>query len=285
MHRQLDDLIPTLLISLADVCRRQGIHRGVTMSQSRKEVSPRLKARIAGFLYIIIIAGALFIPFAVAPSGLMLGDAALPTVAKILAARQLYILSGVAQLIVAACDVGVALLLHELLKPVSKRLSFLAAFFRLVFAAIVIANLFNHFAPLVLLTGSVHLGAFNPDQLDALAQMFIRLRTTGLDIALVFFGIHCALVGFLLLRSTFFPRILGLLMMIGGAGYMANILACIIPYAVAARLFPYIMLPAGVAEILLTTWLIIVGVNVAKWRAAARTVERSNGFASAPDSK
>jgi hypothetical protein len=73
-------------------------------------------------------------------------------------------------------------------------------------------------------------------------------------------------------RSTFFPRVLGLALAIGGLGYIANITAIAIPPATAAHLFPYIMLPAGIAEILLTLWLIVVGVNVPKWRAQASMV-------------
>ncbi len=224
-------------------------------------------ARIAGLLYLAIIVGALFIPFATVPSGMMRGDAALPTVAHILAARQLYALAGIAQAILGACDIAVALILYELLKPVGRSLALLAAFFRLVFVAIANANLLNHFAPLLLLSGD--LGAFTPEQLQALAGMFLRLRTIGLDIALVFFGFHCVILGYLLFRSTFFPRVLGLLMAVGGVGYIANIFATVLPLDVAARLFPYVMLPAGVAELGLSLWLIVVAVNAAKWRSRA----------------
>ena len=224
-------------------------------------------ARIAGLLYLAIIVGALFIPFATVPSGMMRGDAALPTVAHILAARQLYALAGIAQAILGACDIAVALILYELLKPVGRSLALLAAFFRLVFVAIANANLLNHFAPLLLLSGD--LGAFTPEQLQALAGMFLRLRTIGLDIALVFFGFHCVILGYLLFRSTFFPRVLGLLMAVGGVGYIANIFASVIPLDIASRLFPYVMLPAGVAELGLSLWLIVVGVNAAKWRSRA----------------
>lgn len=239
------------------------------MMEPIEEASPRFKARTAGLLYLFIIVGALFLPFAVTPSGMMSGDAALPTAAKILASKPLYALGGAAQLIVLACDVGVALIFYELLKPVSRGLALLAAFFRLVFVAIASANVLNHFAPLLLLSGSASLGAFTSDQLHSLALVFIRLRTVGFDIALVFFGFHCVVVGYLLLRSTFFPRILGLLLAIGGVGYMVNILATVIPPSLGARLFPYIMLPGGVAEVLLTLWLIIVGVNVRKWHEKA----------------
>ena len=237
------------------------------MTERTKDYSPRTMARIAGFLYLLIIIGALFIPFATVPSGMMRGDAALPTVAHILAAKQLYILAGIGQAILGACDIAVALILYQLLKPVGRSLALLAAFFRLVFVAIANANLLNHFAPLLLLSGD--LGAFTPEQLQALAGMFLRLRTIGLDIALVFFGFHCVILGYLLFRSTFFPRVLGLLMAVGGVGYIANIFATVLPLDVAARLFPYVMLPAGVAELGLSLWLVVVGVNAAKWRSRA----------------
>ncbi len=135
--------------------------------------------------------------------------------------------------------------------------------------AIANANVLNHFVPLLLLSGASYLAAFTPEQLQALAGMFLRLRTIGLDIALVFFGFHCVILGYLLFRSTFFPRILGLLMAIGGVGYIANIFASVLPFDVAARLFPYVMLPAGVAELGLSLWLVVVGVNAAKWRSRA----------------
>lgn len=233
------------------------------------ESSPRLQARVAGYLYLLIIIGGLFAPFSLAPSGMMLGDAALPTTARILASKPLYVLGGAAQLIVYTCDIGVALIFYELLKPVSRNVALLATFFRLVFVAIASANMFNHFAPLIFLSGAAYLSAFKPDQLQALALVFIRLRTFGFDIALLFFGFHCFLVGYLIFRSTFFPRILGIGLAIGGIGYVTNILANAIPHAVGARLFPYIMLPAGVAEISLTLWLIIVGVNVPRWKMQA----------------
>jgi hypothetical protein len=115
---------------------------------------------------LLIIVGGLFAPFAVAPSGMMLGDASLPAPAKIMASRSLYALGGASQLMVYACDVGVALLFYELLKPVDRSVALLAAFFRLIFVAVASANIINHFAPLVLLSGADYLGAFNPGQLQ-----------------------------------------------------------------------------------------------------------------------
>src|SRR5438132_13954177 len=95
------------------------------MTEGTVETSPRLKARIAGVLYVIIIVLAVFAPFPVAPSGLMRGDVA-ATAVKILASKSLYSLGGAAELIVYACDIGVALIFYELLKPVSRSLGLLA---------------------------------------------------------------------------------------------------------------------------------------------------------------
>jgi hypothetical protein len=121
------------------------------------------------------------------------------------------------------------------------------------------------------LSGAGFLSAFTPDQLRALALAFIGLRTFGFDIALVFFGFHCILVGYLIFRSTFLPRVLGIALAIGGLGYLANILTTAIPLPIRVHLFPYIMLPAGVAEIVLTLWLIVAGVNVVRWKEQANT--------------
>ena len=208
------------------------------MAKQRTDRFPRFQARIGGFLYLVVIVGALFIPFAVAPTGMMRGDAALPSVAKILASKQLYILSGAAQLMLGACDIGVALIFYELLRPVSRSLSLLAAIFRLVFVAIANANVINHFAPLLLLSQPNYLSAFKPDQLQALAMMFVRLRTFGFDVALVFFGFHCIVVGYLLIRSTFLPHLLGFLLAIGGIGYLANIFANMLSSPIRDQLFP-----------------------------------------------
>jgi hypothetical protein len=123
----------------------------------------------------------------------------------------------------------------------------------------------NHFAPLIFLSGADYLHSFAPDQLRSLALSFLRLRTFGFDITLVFFGLHWLVAGYLIFKSTFLPRVLGVALAIGGTGYLANIGATAISPAIALHLFPYIMLPAGLAEISLTLWLIIVGVNVPRW--------------------
>lgn len=196
---------------------------------------------------------------------MMLGELALPTTTKIVASKYMYVLGGVSQLIVYACDIGAAVVFYELFKVVGKRVALLATFFRLAFVAVASANLVNHFAPLIFLGDSGFLSVFTAGQLQALAMAFIRLRTFGFDIALVFFGFHCILIGYLIFKSNFLPRILGVGLAIGGMGYLANIAAIAGPPVVPFPVFPYIMLPAGLAEVCLTLWLIIAGVNIARW--------------------
>ncbi|MBL8293043.1 MAG: DUF4386 domain-containing protein [Bryobacterales bacterium] len=219
-------------------------------------------------MYVFVILGAVFAPFPVVPSGLMQGDAA-TTAARIAASKTLYALGGAAELMVYASDVALALVFYDLLKPVSRSMSLLAAFFRLVYAAIAGANVANHFAPLLLMTDSGYATAFSHDQIQALVLAFVRLHTYGFDIALVFFGFHCIAAGYLILKSGFFPRILGVLMALGGSGYIINISASVVPSPIAAVLFPYVLIPAGIAEVSLAFWLLAIGVDVQRWNERA----------------
>jgi hypothetical protein len=139
--------------------------------------SPRLKARIVGLLYLII--------FIAAPRG-----AATATPPKMI--------------ITLACDTSVALILYELLKPVSRSLSLLAALFRLIFVAVMGVNSLSYFGA-VACVGRAHSAA----GFDA-----------GYGIAMVPFGLHCLLIGYLIFESIFLPRILGVLMALAGLGYL-----------------------------------------------------------------
>ena len=231
------------------------------MAHAQREAPVKALARVAGFFYLLIIAGAIFAPFAAAPSGMMATPLA-PE--RILAAREMYVIGGVIQLVLGVCDLVIAAVFFVLFRPVSGAIALAATVLKVTFVAIVNANVLNHFAPLFILGDHT---AFDYDQRMSLALLFLRLRTMGLDISFVFFGFACLGYGYLILRSTFLPRIIGVLLAIGGLGYVANIAAAFLPPAIAHLAFPYVMLPAGFAEISLALWLTIVGVNAAKWKA------------------
>ena len=231
------------------------------------EASPRFKARTAGALYLIAILAASFADFFVRGRVVIGGDAA-ATAANILA-QPLYRLGAAAVLVYLSCDTGVALIFYELFKPVSRSLSLLATFFRLIEVAILGGNLLNHFAPLVLLKGAPFLTVFKPDQLQALALVSLNLYAQVFFVAMVFFGFHCFLIGYLICRSAFLLRVLGVLMAITGLGYLTHNFALFLSPALAARLFPYLMALGLPGELSLTLWLLVLGINTQQWKEQA----------------
>jgi hypothetical protein len=113
------------------------------------------------------------------------------------------------------------------------------------------------------------LAAFTPEQLQGLSYLALRLHGEAYDVALFFFGVHCVLIGWLVARARFLPRIFGWLLAIAGLCYVFNTLAGALAPEFARTLFPWILLPALPAEGGLTLWLLIRGVNAAKWREQA----------------
>ncbi len=228
------------------------------------EASPRFKARMAGVFQLLeaITAGS---PGVFILGRLVVDGNAAATAANILGHERLYWLGFVSLLIGAACHIVWALLMYELLKPVNRSVSLLAAFVILVCCAIqAITNLF-YLAPLLILQGGSSLGAFTPEQLQSLALMFLKLNQYAFNINLVFFGLWCVLTGYLIFRSTFLPRILGVLLAIDGLGWVMYLYP-----PLAYHLFmPYIAVATALGEIPLELWLIVMGVNAQRWKAQA----------------
>jgi hypothetical protein len=232
------------------------------------DTSPRLEARIAGLLYLLNIAAGAFIYGFVRTSMIAPGDAS-TTAVNILKHELVYRLGFVAGLIPVLCNVPLALIFYDLFKVVNKSISALVAFFTLVATAIEAVNLLNYFIPLILLNDSNYVSAFKAQQLQAFAYMSLVLHAIGFNLALVFFAFYDLLIGYLIFKSTFLPRIVGVLMVIGGLCYLANSFATFLSPGFAAHLVPYIQLPSGVAELSLCLWLLIAGVNVPSWKQAA----------------
>jgi len=236
------------------------------------QASPRFKARMAGGLWLMVIATGTFAFLAGAT--LIVRNDAVATATNILAAERFYRLGFVADLIAGACYMGVTVLLYDLLKPVSRSVSLLAAFFGLGGIAIGAATSLVRLAPLVLLRSDQYLSTFTPNQLQTMALAALRLYEQAFLIAMVFFGLQCVLVGCLIVRSTFLPRILGVLLALGGLSYVISSLANFLAPAFGARLAPFIVPAAILGEGSLTLWLLLVGVNAQRWneQASAATI-------------
>lgn len=232
------------------------------------EASPRVRARVAGVLYVITMAAGIFAEGFARSMLVVPGDAA-ATATNILASQPLYRFGLAADIVMLASYVAVTLLFYDLFKPVNKHLSLLAAFFSLLGVAVLALSCLNHLVPLAILGGEHYLAAFETDQLQAMAYTSIKLHTKGYNISVVFFGFYFLLIGYLIFRSTFLPRILGALLAIGGLCYLTNSFANLFSPPLANYLFPHILVPGLVAEVFLGLWLLVIGLNAPKWEQQA----------------
>ena len=226
--------------------------------------SPQRIAKIAGFLYLIIIISGIFAEFFVRSSLIVTGDA-MATAGNIFASEGLFRAGIASDLIMIMCDVALALLFYVLFKPVSHALSLLAAFFRLVQAAILSVNLLNLFFVLQLLSGADYLSAFSAEQLHAQLLLFLNAHRTGYAIGLVFFGVQCFVLGYLIIKSGYVPRILGFLLIAASFGYLADSFASFLlaNYTDYEEIFMLVVfIPAFIAELSLCLWLIVKGVSI-----------------------
>jgi len=230
-----------------------------------RSISPVLKARVAGVFYLLIFATAPFHEIFVR-GRLIDYQSAAATAANIMTHESLYRLGLAVSIVTLTCDVIVALILLELLAPVSHSLSVWAAAFRLTFVAIMAANALNYFAPLVVLGKASYLTAFNAAQLQALALASQRMYNAGFNVADVFFGVHVLLLGYLIFRSGFLPRGLGGLLVLGGVCYLTVSFANLL---VPENGLGAMLLLGAVGELALMFWLLIKGVNEARWSSLA----------------
>jgi hypothetical protein len=117
------------------------------------------------------------------------------------------------------------------------------------------------------LADAAYLNAFQPDQRHALALLALKLHGDGYAICLVFFGFACLALGYLIFRSRYLPRSIGALMAIAGACYLFNSFVRFVAPAVASGIFQAVFVPIFVAELSLALWLVVKGVDAAKWEA------------------
>jgi hypothetical protein len=241
------------------------LRKGDDMTGHTPESSPQTYARIGGILYLFIIVAAFFGEIYVRGGLIVWGDIA-RTASNILGSETLFRVGLAGELLTCVCDAALALILYVLLRPVSRNLALLAAFFRLTFVSIYgVAKLFE-IAALVALNPTDHSMAFDPQQLHALAYMALRVHSFGYGVSLLFFGFNCVLFGYLIHKSGYLPRIIGVLLVVAGGGYIVFSVAQTIAPAFAAQfLFPWLILPAFPAELALALWLLVKGVDVSRW--------------------
>jgi hypothetical protein len=233
------------------------------------ETSPQLYARIGGMLYLIIIVVGVFGEAFVRDRLIVSGDAT-ATAANITSLESLWRFHIAAELFLLICAVALLPILFVLLKPVSRDLALLAAFFNLVSIGVEAATALYLLEALFPLGNAEYLKAFAPEQLYAMTSLALKSHSYGFGVSLIFFGCFCLVIGYLIFRSGYLPKAIGVLMQIAGLSYLTNSFALVLAPAAANRLFPAILLPPFVGEASLCLWLLVKGVNVEKWEEKAR---------------
>jgi len=221
-------------------------------------------ARIAGLLYLALAVLSAF-GLVYVPSMLIVPGDAAATANNIVTSESLFRLGFMSNLIAFTVNVFVALLLYKLLKPVNKSMASLMVILILIGLAIGMLNELNQFAALLLLGGADHLTAFTADQLQAFAALFLDIYQHGFSIAHIFWGLWLFPLGYLVFKSGFLPKVIGVLLIIAGLGYLVDFTLFF--------LFPDITVTISeftfVGEVLLILWLLIKGVNVEQWEKRA----------------
>ena len=233
------------------------------------DASPRLKARVAGVLYLLTILTGIFAQGFISARLIVEGDAP-ATATNILAHKSLFEWGFTVYLIEMACQIAVTALFYDLLKPPGRSISLLAAFLGLAGCVIKTFSRVFYIAPLFVLGGAHYLTVFSPEQLQALSLLFLKINDHGAAIALAFFGFYALLTGYLIIKSTFLPRILGVLSVIGGAGWLSFLYP-----PLGYRLFPFIAPFGLLGAVALILWLLVKGVNEQRWKEQASAAATS----------
>ncbi len=224
----------------------------------------RVIARVGGAMYLVIIALGALGEGAVRGSIIVPGNAA-ATAANLRSMEWLWRLGVVGEIVVLTCATALAVVLYVLLRRVSRELALMAVLFNLVAIAIEGVSAVSLATSLLPLGNASYLTAFTAEQVQALAMLSIRSHSLGFGVALVFFGVECVILGYLIFRSRYIPRSIGVLMQIAGVCYAINSFALLLSPPLSSRLFPAILLPSLIAELSLALWLVVKGIRAEQW--------------------
>jgi hypothetical protein len=237
------------------------------MTDRTGSISPQLYARIAGAVYLFIIvsgvAGAIIKPQMIAP-----GDPAATAANIVAGASTLRLVVSIESLHMAA-GIVLAVLLYALFKPVDRYISLLAALTHVACAIVLAVAAIGTFAALRLTGNAGYISVVDIHQRNAFAMLAIRLQEDMVAIGLAFFVVTCLALGYLVIRSGFLPRAIGVLMFVAAGAYFLNSFAHILSPSLAAQLVPGIFAPIFVAELSLALWLTVKGVDREEWHARA----------------
>ncbi len=222
-------------------------------------------ARAAGVLFLFTMIGGFFGEMYMPSRIVVAGDAA-ATARNIVESSFLFRLGFAAYLVEAICDIALSLVFYVILRPVNRNIALLAAFFGLVSTSVFAVGELFYFGAALPLGDAEYLKSFTADQRSVLSMLSIRMYGLAAGIFLAFYGIATGVRGYLVYRSGFLPRILGVLMMLAGLGFILRNFVLVLAPAYVSNVF---LVPMFVSGLSLTLWMLVKGVDVAKWEARA----------------
>ena len=225
--------------------------------------SPKSLARIAGVLYLLVGIFGGFAQGFVYPKIYVAGDAA-ATAGNLIANSGLVRLGVVADFFDNTIWVFLALVLYRLLKHVNKSVARAMVVLVAIGAGITMLNAVFEFEALRVATGAVNLSGFGVSGSNALVLLLIDAQHYGLLIASIFFGLWLVPLGFLAYKSGWFPRALGVGLIVGGACYLVDMLAAFLVPDLGKAIHGYVTIPSAIAEISMVVYLLVIGVKTTK---------------------
>jgi hypothetical protein len=226
----------------------------------------RSYARVAAVLFLVTMVAGGFGEFYVPSTLIAAGDAA-TTANNVVAHNSMFRLGFAAYLVEAMCDITLSLIFYMLLKPVRKDLALLAAFFGLVSTAVFAGAELFFFASTFILGGAEFLKPFSPDQVNALGLLSLKFYGYGAGIFMAFYGTAAVIRGYLIYRSGYLPRLLGVLLALAGLGFIVRNFVLVLAPAYASDL---LLAPMSLAGLSLAVWFLVKGIDASKWEARAR---------------
>lgn len=233
------------------------------------EGSPRLTARVTGVFYLLTLLTGIFAQGFIS-NRLVVMDNAAATATNILTHNSLYQLGFTVYMVEMACNVTMIVLFYRLLKPAGPNLSLLAAALGITGSVVKTFSRVFYITPLFLLEGASHTSVFSSAQLQEQALLLLRLNNQGAGMALAFAGFYAAPTGWLILKSTFLPGLLGAISIVAGLGWLT-----FLSPTLGFRLFPYLAGFGFLGALALILWLLVIGVNEQRWREQARLASAS----------
>jgi Domain of unknown function (DUF4386) len=233
---------------------------------SRDRAWIKRTSRLAGGLYLAMMPFSFF-GILYVPSVLVVPGDAAATARNIMGSEWLFRSGIVSHLVGQLIFVLLVLTLYQLLRPVNKDYSVLMVTLALLGVPIALVNEVNHFAVLMLLSGTDYLEPLTRGQIEAQAMLFLDLRRSGLVVAQVFWGLWLLPLGYLVFRSGFLPRLLGVLLIVAGVGYVVDVVVAVLLPNIDSTISQFTF----VGELLFPLWLVFKAVNVDQWQRVALT--------------